>query len=393
MGEENPQIQPIVRHLNEEDYAIEREWIDPEIKGFVKTHKKWVIGIPVGLLLLILFTVAFTTIRSNQRETRLQTAYTELSARYEALASEVAFNYVEGSNGFLKDSVTRPLIEQEREAFKTLREETIQRMDVQNPSKYSEELEGVVKQLQSDLDNLRDKFLAKEAVNDLFEEPVIVEAEVRERPILKRNIPVERINQVNALIHEPTDTFWLSVGDVHNIAKNQQAIIANVKSFIGSMYDAETGGLSRDVTYDGLLINSKRIESINDPAMREEMYLSMEPAIKMALDGQIAKMYESNTGLVNRGTTPEELERVVNLIGLIRNFIVQSQYLEKVQPVAQAIQDVEAQRNVERAYQKALQDEEARNEGLNPSEDYRLDWYNSQPQEDAETGLIWEPAG
>ena len=212
VGEENPQIQPIVRHLNEEDYAIEREWIDPEIKGFVKTYKKWVIGIPVGLLLLILFTVAFTTIRSNQREARLQTAYTELSARYEALASEVAFNYVEGSNGFLKDSVTRPLIEQEREAFKTLREETIQRMDVRNPSKYSEELEGVVKQLQSDLDNLRDKFLAKEAVNDLFEEPVIVEAEVRERPILKRNIPVERINQVNALIHEPTDTFWLSVG-------------------------------------------------------------------------------------------------------------------------------------------------------------------------------------
>lgn len=360
----------IKRQLHEDDYAIEKEWLDPEIKAFIKRHKKYVIGVPLGILTLLLGTWLFLTYQSHARESRLSTNYDQLVKSYEDMQDTIDFNYVEGSNRFPKDAVSPELIDQQMGELEQLKKATIQQMDVANPSTYSERLELSYKHMDEELKEIKAKLVVKKALNDLFAKPAIVDGIIHDKPTLKRDLSVEAINVVNNLIHEPTDGFWVAVGDLHSYAKSQQALIASVNSFIESL-DVS------NMSYDSVMQNVDRVNQISDPIMQKEKYLAMEPIVVSMLDQYVQKMYASGTGTVNLATTSQEVDRALALIGVLKNFIVQYQYLEKLQPVTLALRDQEAQMNVEKAYQQAVAAEEARN-GVKPGDSYKLDWRNVQ---------------
>ena len=389
---------PIKRQLKAEDYAISKEWIDPEIKQFVKTHKKQVIGIPLGILAAILLIFGWSQFKAHQRDNRLSAQYDVLVQKYGTFQDEIQFDYVPDVNKYPKDSVTVELVDQQLRDLDALRQETIQTMDVSNPTEYSKRLEVTMNRMQSELDNIRLKLLAKSALNELFESPAIKDGVVEEAPVLRRDLTIEDINEVNNLIQEPTDDFWIKTGDLHTFAKSQQAIIASAKSFIDTMFDG-TGQLTREASFDALMQNVTRIDQLADPQLKQELYLGMEPAITVMLDQAVSRMYLSGNGTVDLKTTTEDLDRALELVGVLKNFIVQKRYLDKLQPVTVALRDEEAKKRVEEAYQAAIEAENDRNGVTAPSEDYYLDWYNSRydegtaPSAPEEGDLEWSPAG
>lgn len=388
-----PENFEIQRKLSEDDYEIERELIDPEVASLFQRYKKWIFGIPITIILVVLGVIGFRNYNQNQYEMSLSENYAVMSKAFEDFQETLKFNYSEDRPSFPKEAVTIQLLNQQEEELESLRQQVPQRFDTSRESEELEQLEIAYRTIKDQLNDQMDKVRATTAINNLFQEPVIIGSTVSEHPIPKRGLSVENINNTTVLMREPNDPFWVVADDMQNLAKSQQALLASIDTFFNGVYTIEDGRevIDNTIYSETIAQVTQQIERVLDPELRQELYLQFEPVITAVLDRSVEKMYNSNTGLPQPNTSPEAVDEAIVLVDALRNFIVQARYLNLLEPVSVAIQSAQAQANVEAAYQRAIEEEEART-GFVPQRD-NVDWYDATTPEIGEDGIQWNTPG